>query len=143
MVGPDGQQITCNFGRLEAKSNKAKIQSILNFNQSDFDLSQLQDLSYSEYDVKLEDIGLTVSRSTLPGDKSFKQVEDVLKPLSIILNFQRLDSKAQASADLPKYKFNAKMADVHVKISNYRIIQVLYTINSIKNKWAAISSPNS
>ena len=92
--------------------------------------------------MKLEEIGLTVSRASLPGDNTFKEIEDVLKPLSIILNFQRLDSKAQASADLPKYKFNAKMADVHVKISNYRIMQVLYTINSIKNKWISISTPN-
>ena len=56
------------------------------------------------------------------GRMKAKEIEDVLKPLSIILNFQRLDSKAQASADLPKYKFNAKMADVRFRTPEAKFV---------------------
>ena len=139
--GPDGQLITMNFGRLCVKSNKSKLNSVLDFKQTDYQIDQLQELAYSDYDVQLDNLEITVSRAVVKADQHLSEVEHVLRPLSILLTFHRLDSKAQATADLPKYKFNAKMDELYVKISNYRVAQVLYTMNGIKRKWRQ-SSPN-
>ena len=141
--GPDGQMITVNFGRLCVTSNKSKLNSILDFNQSQYQIDQLQELAYSDYDAKLDNLEVTVSRSALNADCHLADVEHVLRPLSICLTFHRLDSKAQASAELPKYKLCGQMEELRVKISNYRVTQVLYTINSIKNKWNVQTSPPS
>ena len=109
---------------------------MLDFKQSDYELAQLQDLAYSDYDVKLDDLGVAVSKSNLPADALLTEVEHVLKPLSILFSFHVLDSKAQATSDLPKYKIKAQMDELRCAISNYRVVQVLYIVNSIKSKWA-------
>ena len=66
--GPDGQLITVNFGRLYVTSNKSKLNSILDFNQSEYQIDQLQELAYSDYDAKLDNLEVTVSRSRLSAD---------------------------------------------------------------------------
>jgi hypothetical protein len=51
-----------------------------------------------------------------------------------------LDTKAQATAHFPKYKIKAQMDELRVAISNYRVVQVLYIVNSIKAKWQVAPS---
>ena len=81
-----------------------------------------------------------MSRSNLPIDSNLSELEHVLQPLSILVELHRLDSKAQATADLPKYKIKGQMDQLCVKISNYRVTQVLYAVNSIKRKWTTPGS---
>ena len=84
--GPDGQLITVNFGRLRVTSNKSKLNSILDFNQSEYQIDQLQELAYSDYDAKLDNLEITVSRSKLPQDSHLAEVEHVLRPLRKVTN---------------------------------------------------------
>ena len=50
---------------------------------------------------------------------------NLLAPLSISFKLERLDSKAQATADLPKYRMDGAIAQLELSLSNSRLVELL------------------
>jgi hypothetical protein len=101
------EAIVMNFGRLEIETNKSKIHSTLEFNQSELEIDELESMAYANYDIKLENLEIQVLKSS--NDTDLDLSRHVLEPLSINWRLERLDTKAQSTADLPKYKVQGEI----------------------------------
>ena len=122
--------IVLNFGRLLITSNKSAIGSD-QFEQSEYTLQELEHLAYANYDMKLDDLEILV------GTDQTTTTSHILQPLSISLKFERLDSKAQATVDLPKYRAFGEIVALDLNISNYRLVQIKRIQKYAKTVWTA------
>ena len=125
--GESPSNIVLNFGRLVIETNKAKI--CQDFDQSKYQIQDLEKMAYANYDMRLEDLQLMVYTGKVTPTSS------ILTPFSITLKLERLDSKAQATVDLPKYRVFGQINEFNVRLSNIRLVQMRRIQNFATNVW--------
>ena len=128
------EAIVMNFGRLEIATNKSEIHSTTEFDQSKLEIDELESMAYANYDVKLENLEIQVLKSL--NDPDLDLSRHVLEPLSINWRLERLDTKAQSTAELPKYKIEGEIEFLKLDISNYRVVQALTVFEYANSIWS-------
>ena len=128
------EAIVMNFGRLEIETNKSKIHSTTEFDQSKLEIDELESMAYANYDIKLENLEIQVLKSS--NDVDLDLSRHVLEPLSINWRLERLDTKAQNTAELPKYKIEGEIEFLKFDISNYRVVQALTVFEYANSIWS-------
>ena len=126
-AGESPSNIVLNFGRLVIETNKAKI--CQDFDQSKFQIQELEKMAYANYDMRLEDLQLMVHTGKMT------PTSNILTPFSITLKLERLDSKAQATIDLPKYRVFGQINEFNIRLSNIRLVQMKRIQNYATNVW--------
>ena len=91
-------------------------------------------MAYANYDVKLENLEIQVLKSA--NDIDLDLSRHILEPLSINWRFERLDTKAQNTAELPKYKIEGEIDFLKFDISNYRVVQALTVFEYANSIWS-------